>query len=258
MTHDLIVVWPNFLDYPLFRIFLLNYGPLFNNILIMVTEQNLSSYDYTNGLREWMVDEILKTRDTNIVVEGPLITPENEDWRDWAVNTALQHSGSDYLWFMEQDFFADWSALFGKIANAIDEGVDAVGFYEESTERLHPAFMVISKEVLEQTCMDFSPHPKRDHFGHISADLEEMEAEIITLEELGLKGWRYWYHMQSLTYSYQQVIMGGQPTFNVADFLVYNHRARTANVKQFDAFLELSHKAEQSITDLAKLLALIY
>jgi hypothetical protein len=88
---DLIVAWPNNCDYPLFRKFIRDNRDRFNRVFIVITEANRKE-NYANFLTEVM------HRDDVDFIFRP--TQMNRDWRDDAVNEALDRSKSQWVWFV--------------------------------------------------------------------------------------------------------------------------------------------------------------
>lgn len=258
MRFELITTWPTFLDYPLFRQFLVRQSYAFNSVTISLTNHNIPGYDFSKAVNLWALSEFRQSsinHDIGIVVDGPLDPPNNQDWRDYAVNRALVHARGEVVLFMEQDFFASWKVLLPRVEKSLTDGADVVGFYEESTQRLHPACLFIKKDILAATSRDFSPYQNHDHFGKITEDLQNMKAKIVTFKDLGMEGWKYYYHMQGLSHNYQRVILGQEPNFNIPEFLIYNARARdTRSVTQFTAFTELANKVEVATSNVARIL----
>jgi hypothetical protein len=151
---DLILVWPRYLDYPKFRNFINTNRELFDNVLISFTEGDLK-LDFTEEVTNGLIDVL------------PFLAKGSGDWRNVATNQLLNVSSSEWVLFMEQDFSMSGETL-AKYLREFDG--EALGFRQES--RLHPAFLLIKRSILDQTSKDFSAYPpKHDHFGKVTGEL---------------------------------------------------------------------------------------
>jgi hypothetical protein len=86
----------------------------------------------------------------------------DRDWRDVAVNAALDRSDATHVWFTEQDWFG-----------RLDFVGDAVGFKENDEDRWHPANLYVSRALIERTSRYFGPDPV-DHFTKFGAELDAL------------------------------------------------------------------------------------
>jgi hypothetical protein len=100
--------------------------------------------------------------------------PEGEDWRDAAVNAALDESTAEHVWFTEQDFFITdekfWEA----------EG-SVVGFNANDGRFLHPASIFADRDLIDRTARYFGPSPV-DHFFSFGVELCRMVTPTILTE----------------------------------------------------------------------------
>ena len=166
MKPDIIAVDPKTIDYPIFTKQVEKYREYFNKVII------ISTAELRGG-----------------------------DWRDVATNKGLFESTSDWVLFLEQDFF--FTKFFLLAVRAEVKNYDAIGFWEAN--RLHPAFLLVKREWIEKTSKDFDPiyEEKLDHFGRFSKELVQEGAKIGELEkDLGLKLREDFYHMQGLTHNH--------------------------------------------------------
>lgn len=188
---DVIVLDPETISYPVFTKQLARFMPFFKQISIIST-QNI-----TNG-----------------------------EWRTVATNEGIDRGKSEWILFLEQDFFFTSKFLF-KILGA-KKDYDAIGFWEAN--RLHPAFLLIKREWVNKTSRNFSPDGARvlDHFGIFSEELVQKGAKIGELEkDLGLLMREDWYHMQGLTHNYNLCRDGNlAPIFKRDEFQTYHKYAR--------------------------------
>lgn len=228
---SLIVTWPDNLDYPLFRKFLLDHPEL--NPVVAITPKYME-LNFT--------DFILKHVSGSFVVE-----PGAGDWRDVAMKQALKRATTEWIWFLEQDFFfKDVDAFI----NLLSAGRDAYGIVQGN--RLHPCSLMVKRDVLLKTSLDFAAKPPEyDHFGHVTQDIMR-NYEWGQLAEFGLIEGRDWYHHAGLSQNYNLVQEGQEPNYNRENFLVYNRSTITPTVPQDPRYLALAQQAEEMIAPLAR------
>lgn len=229
---DLIAVWPNNLDYPLFRRFIKQNLGRFSKVIISMTEENMG-IDFTPFLLESMSESFI-------------LQPEQAegDWRQQATTKALLLSDSEWVWFIEQDFFIKDIDKFMTLTSRPD--LDAIGFVDK--DRLHPACLMVKREAMKRTSMDFAANPPHwDHFGHFTQDLMT-STKWAKLQSLGLEEGRDWYHHAGLSQNYKLTQQGLVPNYNIQNFLVYNANSRTDLVDQDERYIDLTHKAEKLLS----------
>lgn len=149
---DLIVCWPRDCDYPLFRQFLRLEYRRFSRVLIVFTDHH--GPDMSGWVRE--------------VTDATFIDSHvsGGDWRDAAVNQALDRSDAERVWFTEQDFL---------IGEGFWEQVDdspVIG-WQEHDERWHPSSLFVDRALIERTRRYFGPDPV-DHFYAFGKELEAL------------------------------------------------------------------------------------
>ena len=147
---DVIVCWPRSCDYPLWRQFIRDERHRFYRVLAMFTEH--SGHDYSDWLRANCPD-----------VEFVDSFIRDGDWRDGAVNAALDISTSNRVWFTEQDFFITDPSFWDA------EGV-VVGFNAGDGRPLHPASLFVNRDLIPLTSRYFGPEPV-DHFYTFGTEL---------------------------------------------------------------------------------------
>ena len=156
MKPDVIVCWPRSHDYPLWRRFIRDNRWRFGRVLVAFTEHpgdDLSAFVRDNLDAEW-------------VHASPV-----GDWRDAAVNAALDASDAEWVWFTEQDFIIkDPKAFWQSVAVARTQ---AIGFVEPDSGRWHPACLFVRREAIDQTSRYFGPDPV-DHFYRFGRELERI------------------------------------------------------------------------------------
>jgi len=146
---DAVACWPRNCDYPLWRRFVRDERERFGEVIVVFTEHD--GHDYRDFVRGALPEAAC--------LDSP---PRGErDWRDVAVNAALDRSASDWVWFTEQDLLiGDRDAFF-----ALD---GPRGFWDHY--RWHPASLLLPRDAVEATSRYFGPVPL-DHFARFSAEL---------------------------------------------------------------------------------------
>lgn len=210
MTIDIIVSWPRWADYPVFRETMrLSERNSYNRLIVSFT-----------GLTDNQVMEAY-VRGMLLYAAFTLPIGARGDWRNVAVNNALAVSDAGHVLFLEQDFFIRVPGLFfHKLSCALNEGHEFVGFKEAG--RIHPACLLVSRDKLEHTTLDFSAgEAGHDHFWFVTKELGAI-TEFKSLESLGLARGRDWWHMNGLTHNYDLVRRGEPVTYEKARFALYN------------------------------------
>ena len=206
---DIIVTWPRNCDYPVWRDFIRQYRHLFNKVIIVFMETN-QGHDYRHFLRDAMA------KDNITFLQSPKIQP-GEDWRNVAVNLALEHSTSKWVWFTEQDFLIHdmrflTVAVFGSMAEMDVIGMSAGG-------RLHPCCIFIKRETLEKTHKNFGIVPDRsDHFGQLQKDIEGQNMSRYYYAEDPVNGF---VHFNGLSHNWTLLSNGETPNYKIEDFQGY-------------------------------------
>lgn len=114
------------------------------------------------------------------------------DWRNRAINEALEHSTAKWVLFLEQDFLC--TDLIVDIFPSNPK--DVVGIYTE-TRPLHPAFLLVKRELIDKTDKDFSAYPEKglDHFDLFTQQLTKLTDKIDVLNP------KKYYHLNGLTHN---------------------------------------------------------
>ena len=184
-------------DYPLYWALLTKYRSKFNKIILYGSKHHgvltLESYLKSIVPETWIQTEIDWT--------APGI-----DWRQAETEPCLEISDSEWILFMEQDFFCDdWDKLWEDVEKAMETS-DAIGLWNYTHfPYLHPCFFLVKREALEKTNKDFRAHPEingGDHFAMITHDLVENSAKITKIQDLGWTE-EHAFHLGGLTYPYQ-------------------------------------------------------
>ncbi len=151
---DAILCWPQYADYPLWRAWLREHRDLLEQVIIVLTPHA------GPDRRDWVRANLDAT-----YIDCPPITG---DWRDVAVNAALDVSTSEWVWFTEQDLVIDDLAKFWP-----DLLADAYGFPEPGSKRWHPASLFVRRSLIDRTSRYFGPEPI-DHFTAFGRELDAL------------------------------------------------------------------------------------
>lgn len=158
MTPDVIVAWPKSADYPLWRQFIANNRQRFAKVIVVFTDHH-GQQDYSGWLRENFPDVTCLDSDPS----------RGTEWRDAAVNTALDVSDSEWVWFTEQDFLIDDPGRFWRLKVLTDQA-DAMG-WREHNERVHPSCLFVRRATIEATTRRFDD-AITDHFYRFGREIE--------------------------------------------------------------------------------------
>lgn len=207
---DVILCQPRHVDYPLFRYRMNQWKDYFHKIFVGVT-QGAFNEDYIDFIRGEMP-----------YAQFEFAPPVHQDWRQNAIANILNNfSEADYVLFLEQDFLIkDLYGVFWK--NVLNTGwkSDFI-FYNEDT-RFHPAFYLVSRELIDKTDKEFSAQPpKYDHFGLFTDQLLQQAQYGMRLEAFGFENRKDFYHMAGLTQNYS-CVKRGEPLYKPKEFLAYN------------------------------------
>ncbi len=208
---DVIIAWPDSVDYPLFRQFLREERARFNQINIVFTKTH-QGFNYSEFVKESMF------ADWCLFMENRPVSGE-QDWRNVAIHTALQHSlHAEWILFLEQDFFPQ-PGFWEEVERLLNEGHEVIGVYDGT--RLHPCFLLVRRTVLKQTTEFFGANPPLyDHFGKFQKDLEYLNIKPAAVDP------KFWYHMNGLSHNFRLVSDGGQPNYKPDEFNQYAHRCK--------------------------------
>jgi len=233
MKPDLIVIWPWHVDFPLFRWMLPKISSSFERMII-VFSKGLPSYDF----RKFIIDNL---RGFNFLIST---RPEKEkDWRNDALLYGLEDSVSDSVLFIEQDFLVKEPKYFFEKVIKFSDQFHFIGYKEG--DRIHPAFCLIKKFLIDNTSKNFSVIPsKYDHFGLFFNEVLE-QARFTDITRLELENGKDFYHMAGLTQNYH-CYNQAQPFYKPDEFLTYNHYVQQVDVPKNEYFMAESKKIEGS------------
>lgn len=201
---DLIVCWPQHLDYPLWREFIHDNRSRFYRVIVVFTNMNTDG-DY----RQWIKD--VMAQDDIAFMHNDSVSAE-QDWRNVAVNKALSYSKSEWVFFTEQDFIPKGN--FWKEVDDMAKRVEVFGYFQEG--RLHPCCIFIKREMLDKTHKDFGVvKDELDHFGRLQQDLENEEIIIGMIPSyLG-------HHLNGLSQNMWMLQHGEEPNYQPEEFKEY-------------------------------------
>lgn len=186
---DLIVTWPAHCDYPLWRAQVERDREHWGTVFVV-----FSNHHARRDMRAF----VRSTFDAEFL-DAPLVG--GEDWRDRAVNAALDRSKARSVLFTEQDFF--YETLPSLDTNA---GVRA------GEGRWHPCFLYAARADIDRTSRDFGISEYGDHFARFGRELDP--------QPLNLGDDWYW-HMQGLSEGQYQLTTTGEVMFEPEQFARY-------------------------------------
>lgn len=208
-----LLVWPRHIDFPVARWNLERFQKYFDGIFIGFSEHHINNQDLTNFLITSM--PFAKFIDVERSQFG--------DWRNDAINQLLRFAkDSSHILFLEQDFLIKDDSFFEKIL-----GSDNDFTYYQEIERVHPAFALVSKDLINMTSKDFTPYPPGDHFFKFFSEIINATKPFdigININDLGVEYKNDYFHLQGLTQNYMNFRFG-EPFFRPQNFLYYNWRS---------------------------------
>lgn len=208
---DVIISWPKSMDYPLWREFIKVHAPMyFNRVFIVFTETNLG-IDYSDFIQHDLVGD-------QFCFMYPEPIQDREDWRNQAVNMALDESKANWVWFTEQDLFITAPSFWPIIRLALQK-YDVIG-YKDGPTRLHPSNLWVKRAVINKTNRDFGIVPDRlDHFARFFTQVRLSGALIKHIKEQQDGG--HFYHMNGLSSNLSLIQKGEKPNYKEDEFKEY-------------------------------------
>lgn len=203
---DVLVVQPLHLDFPVFRWNMERFKKYFRSITIVFSNHHIENQDLSNFIKDKM------PFCTFVYSIGDPI-----DWRNRAVNEGLDSMPQDgYVLFFEQDFLIKDDSFFDKVL-----AVDSDFIYFKENERIHPAFALVKRELVDKTSRDFSVFPPGDHFYKFFNELLEL-TKGVNIDDLLVKRKEDYVHMNGLSQNYMNFAYE-DPFYEPANFLYYNY-----------------------------------
>jgi hypothetical protein len=215
---DVIISWPDSVDYPNWRSFIKKNRQRFNNVFVAFTVTN-SGTDYTNFISSSMSDD-------NITFlypphNSPLTSSHFEDWRNRSVNQALDLSKSEWVWFTEQDFIIKDDDEFWLNIYSLMKEFDAIGYREGQgsgldMSRYHPACLFVKRQIIDKTNRYFGIVPDvSDHFAVFSQQINLQNCKVSLLDKNNFT------HMNGLSHNFNLMQRGEKIVYYPLDFQLY-------------------------------------
>lgn len=215
VTLDLLVTWPVDCDYPVWRRWLAANRMRFDRVIVAFSPMP-GSDDWRDQLRPLLAADDVTCLDTR--------WEDGADWRDAAVNAALNVSEAAWVWFTEQDFHIVEPDNFWRTVYAHLECADAIGVRADT--RWHPCSLFVHRDAVEATSRYFGSDPV-DHFYRFGKELEAKAARFVNIDAF----WPYTYnHMQGLSHNFHLVRRGEEVTFKPDEFARYLWACRHSGV----------------------------
>lgn len=212
-----LITWPVHRDYPIFRYKMRKMHLWFQDVFVAFTNENQP----TNYSR-WILENMSYVQSTKPFYD-------KEDWRNDTVNALLTlNTTADYYLFMEQDFLIRDESFLKTILSS-----DEPFIYYKEGERIHPAFALVSREIVNKTSKDFSAYPDqgKDHFGRFfdevtaltpGKDIREFKVEDEKGYFNNIKEKVDFYHMGGCSQNYS-CAEAGEPLYKPDEFTQYNY-----------------------------------
>ena len=205
---NLLVVWPLSCDYPLFRYNLKRFREFFQDIYIGFTNHHQEE-DYSAFVRQDL--DFAHCVDIEFTSGG--------DWRDDAISQLLDvMTPCEHVLFIEQDFLIKDETFFERLFAQDHDFL----YYNEGNNRVHPAFALIRRDIIEKTHRNFGAVPPKDHFGWFFDEVfQQTTGENI---ENFVKEKEDFYHMAGLTQNYK-CVKYGDCLFRPKTFFYFNYKS---------------------------------
>lgn len=210
MKPDVIVTWPHTCDFPLWRKFIREERHRFARVLVCFSTNMGGAVDYRDFVREQMAD-IAECFDS-----PPL---DGRDWRDVAVNAALDRSDAEWVWFTEPDFFILQPREFW--ARLRTYSLWAAMGWKEHNDRWHPSSLFVHRWLVDKSSRYFGPIPN-DHFYTFGLEVERLagEGNFANFEWSDERGVMF-EHLQGLAHNHYLADTGQPVTFHPERFHQY-------------------------------------
>lgn len=220
ITPDILVTWPLHLDFPLFRFKMMRYKEYFRSLTI-VFSNHYQERDYSNFIRANMPSAHF------VEYKG-----DKADWRNGAVNAGLDTMPDNgHVLFMEQDFM--WNDRF--LDKVLPNKYKFIYFTEG--ERVHPAFALVDRKLVDKTSRDFSAYPDTDNKDHFGKFFDEFMTGI-HVDELGVTSKVDYYHLNGLSQNYMNY-KNNTPFYQGDQFLTYNNECRYLPIENHPEFYQI-------------------
>lgn len=206
MKPDVIVCWPDNCDYPLWRKFIKKNRFRFNKVYVIFTKTNRAPI-----YNSFVANDLIGVCD---LYYSPAIYP-NQDWRDIAVNFALDLSKAEWVWFTEQDFLILDNSFWEDVENQVNEGKSAISYYD--AYRMHPCCIFARRSMVEKTTKNFGiVKDKLDHFGVFQQEVDELY--LHNRIEIGAVKYDSCKHLNGLSSNFSLISNGDKPNYRPDEF----------------------------------------
>jgi hypothetical protein len=227
MKPDVIVSWPKNCDYPLWRQFIRDNRDRFDKVIISFTQTFLGE-NYMAFVQQAMAEDQCIFLDT--------APTDGRDWRDVAVNDALEISTAEWVWFTEQDFiiktgfWQEIDAIFEK-----NKKTQIIGVMDG--DRLHPCCIFASRNAINQTRKMFGIIVNElDHFGVFQRDIEEKEFLTATINPATYN------HLAGVSHNFRLVFENMEPVYRPKEFKEYLAQCILVKVPLDPRFVEVASR----------------
>lgn len=240
MSIDVISQICVYCDFPQWRKMIQDYRHKFNKVILYPSKQH-----GVVDLEDFWLSAFPETWVTRKPIDYGVM-----DWRQAETEPLIELSDSEWLWFMEADFFvADWDKFFTDMEEAMKTS-DMIGCWSPSQfPYVHPCCLLMKRSLFDKTNKDFRAHPEilgSDHFAMLTRDAERLGAKITVLEDLGYKEWEDYFHLGGLTYAFQDW-KGPTTHFGMKSpeaYYVYLNYTKTLPVIQSEKYLKQVEEIE--------------
>ena len=218
---DVITIYPFAYDYPVWRELITKNRHFFNQVIISFTYNDVSR-DYREFLKE-------NHKDFTFIDNGG-----SSEWYDGAINSALEAVKSDYVLFLEQDFY-----FTPKFLNKTFKIIEETDFicWEQNT-RFHLAYFLTTMRAIDQTSRYFQdvPRYRLDCFDLFCAEMLVRSGDFTTFT-----GYKNCGHLNGLTHNLRLGIEGNIENIYEPDkFKNYLEKSLIADVKQLPEWVEIT------------------
>jgi hypothetical protein len=222
---DYIVTHPDHVDFPLWREWMRQYRDYFSKVIVVWMKSNQGV-----SVKDFVMDAMREDKIT--FIESPSIGV-GQDWRDVAVNHALNYSVGEWVCFAEQDILITGDKIWSQVSTGFNSH-DVVGWKDGDT-RLHPAFLWVKRTIIDKTRRDFSIEPNvSDHFSKFYTDLLNIEAKIKLVPQLEAS------HFAGLTHNMTLARDGVKVHHRPDPFKTYLKKCLSASVPLHDEFVTVA------------------
>jgi len=226
---DLLCVWPQHTDFPLWREYIRRDRDKFAKVIIAFTDMNVLPDN-----RQFIKDAMVKDRIHFVESDK---SKAGRDWRSVAVNKALELSTAPWVWFTEQDFIITNPVFWDQTWKKIQKDNLESFIYVEG-ERPHPASWFVMRDLIEETSRDFGViKDVSDHFSVFFRELCGLDTKIGYLKPNST-----FYHLNGLSQNMYLLQSGQEPNFKIPEFKNYLQQCLMCSIPLLPSFKEMVEK----------------